>query len=58
MEPALAVSTADTTTSSPGAPHRGGGLPTSKPGLTAGARDSADVNHGNRPWEASAHFYC
>ena len=30
--------------SSPGAPHRGGGLPASKPGLSAGARDDGELN--------------
>ena len=30
--------------SSPGAPHRGGGLPASKPGLSAGARDTGKPN--------------
>ncbi len=36
---ALAESIADAAGSSPGAPHRAGGLPTSKPGLDAGAHD-------------------
>ena len=35
--------------SSPGAPHRGGGLPASKPGLDAGTRDSTQPNRGATP---------
>ena len=39
MESALAVAGRPTAGSSPGAPHRGGGLPASKPGLRADTHD-------------------
>jgi hypothetical protein len=41
--------------SSPGAPHRGGGLPPSKPGLIAGTHDLASTIRKVHPdWEPSS----
>ncbi len=45
---ALAVGGAATAGSSPGAPHRGGGLPASEPGLGAGAHDLRGTVGGPR----------
>jgi MFS family permease len=53
--PRLPVPVREQAASSPGAPHRGGGLPASDPGLGAGALDAAEkLPHAGRTGAASA----